>query len=51
LPVPSNKAFLIVVTMCGMITYGYFCSRHIESMRLGQLHLVNCDVFKTTSVL
>jgi len=30
--------------MCGMITYGPFCSRYIESMRLGQLQWANCSV-------
>jgi len=30
-----------------MISYGCFCSRYIESLRLGQLQLVNCDVILT----
>jgi len=28
-----------------------FCSQCIEQTRLGQLQLVNCDVFKTTTVV
>jgi len=34
-----------------LITYGCFCSGYTESMRPGQLQLVKCDVFKTTTVV
>jgi len=34
-----------------MTVYRGFCCRYIESTRLGQLKLVNCDIFETTTIV